>query len=153
MKLKILNKSEKRAIENKLKEQFGIESIPKTLIRLGKKFYLFSGDISKGEIFEVEKIVGIKTLGLFFAEFIDKKDLMLSIEGTQILKNQIRKNIFYLKDGFVENWLKGKQLNIETKEKGLLIIKNGEDFLGTGKASKNKIGNFIPKNKRLRYGD
>jgi len=35
-------------------------------------------------------------------------------------------------------------------KKGFVIMKHRDDFLGTGKASENKIGNFIPKNRRLR---
>ncbi|MBI2044555.1 hypothetical protein HYT23_00700 [Candidatus Pacearchaeota archaeon] len=34
--------------------------------------------------------------------------------------------------------------------KGFVIIKHKDDFLGTGKASELKISNFIPKNRRLR---
>lgn len=34
--------------------------------------------------------------------------------------------------------------------KGFVIMKYKNDFLGTGKASENKITNFIPKNRRLR---
>jgi len=30
-------------------------------------------------------------------------------------------------------------------------MKYKNDFLGTGKASENKIGNFIPKNRRLKH--
>ena len=36
-------------------------------------------------------------------------------------------------------------------KKGFVIMKCEDDFLGTGKASENKIGNFIPKNRRLKY--
>ena len=46
--------------------------------------------------------------------------------------------------------MKGHELPIKTGKRGFLIMKHGEDFLGAGKASENKIGNFIPKNRRLK---
>ena len=46
--------------------------------------------------------------------------------------------------------MKGHELPIKTGKHGFLIMKHGEDFLGTGKASEEKIGNFIPKNRRLK---
>ena len=45
----------------------------------------------------------------------------------------------------------GQELNINSGKKGLLVMKHGEDFLGCGKASEEKIGNFIPKSRRLKY--
>jgi len=44
----------------------------------------------------------------------------------------------------------GRELNIKTGKRDFLIIKHGDDFLGTGKVSEEKIGNFIPKNRRLK---
>ena len=36
------------------------------------------------------------------------------------------------------------------RKHGFLAMKQKDDFLGTGKASAEKIGNFIPKNRRLK---
>ena len=63
---------------------------------------------------------------------------------------EITKNIFSLNSEQAEQWMKGHELQIKTGMKGFVAIKYEEDFLGTGKASENKIGNFIPKNRRLR---
>jgi len=49
--------------------------------------------------------------------------------------------------------MQGSELQITTGKKGYIIIKYKNDFLGTGKASENKITNFIPKNRRLKYKD
>jgi NOL1/NOP2/fmu family ribosome biogenesis protein len=75
----------------------------------------------------------------------------LSIEGTQLLKDQITKNIFELDEKQAEQWMMGQELNLTTGKKGFYIIKFKDDLLGTGKISENKISNFVPKSRRLKY--
>jgi NOL1/NOP2/fmu family ribosome biogenesis protein len=148
--LKILNKREKAEIEKKLKEQFGIEEVPGIIVRRGEeRLFLFSGDMSEKDIKKLEAIVPIERVGFYFAKIMGN-DIRLSIEGSQILSAQINKNIFELDEKQAEEWMKGHELPIKTGKHGFLIMKHGEDFLGTGKASEEKIGNFIPKNRRLK---
>ena len=148
--LKILNQSEKREIEKKLEKQFGIEDIPYTIIMSGKeKLFLFSGSLDEKDIKKIWEIVPVERMGIYFAKII-KGDLKLSIEGTQILKNQIKKNLFTLDSEQAEEWMMGRDLNIKTGKKGFLVMKYEDDFLGCGKASEEKIGNFIPKSRRLK---
>jgi NOL1/NOP2/fmu family ribosome biogenesis protein len=148
--LKILRKKEKEEVEKKLSEQFGIEEIPGVLAMRGKdRLFFFSGNFREKQIKVLEKCVFIERIGIYFAKIIGK-DIRLSIEGVQILKNQITKNIFELDENQTEEWMKGRELPIKTGEHGFLIMKSKEDFLGTGKASEEKIGNFIPKNRRLK---
>jgi NOL1/NOP2/fmu family ribosome biogenesis protein len=75
----------------------------------------------------------------------------LSIEGSQFLKNQITKNIFNLDSKQAEQWMLGQELPIVTDKKGFFIMKFNDDFLGTGKVSENRITNFVPKNRRLKF--
>jgi len=148
--IKILNQHEKRQIEKKLNEQFGIENVPGLIVRRGEeRLFLFSGNFSEKDIKQLEKCTFIERTGVYFARLIGD-DLRLSIEGSQILKGQITKNIFELDSSQAEEWMKGRELLIKTGKHGFLIMRHGEDFLGTGKASEEKIGNFIPKNRRLK---
>jgi len=148
--LKILNESEKRKIEKELEEQFGIRNIPGLILRRGEeRLFLFSGSFDKKEIKNLEKIVPVERIGVYFAKLMDGK-VKLSIEGTHALKNQIKKNIFELEENQVENWMKGQELLVKTGKRGFLVMKYKNDFLGTGKASEEKIGNFIPKSRRLK---
>ena len=148
--LKILNKSEKREIERELEEQFGIKNIPGLILRRGEeRLFLFSGSFNKKEIKNLEKIVPVERIGVYFAKLMDGR-VKLSIEGTYALKNQIEKNIFELEENQVENWMKGQELPVKTGKRGFLVMKYKNDFLGTGKASEEKIGNFIPKSRRLK---
>jgi len=148
--LKILNKTEKANIEKQLNEQFGIKSIPGIITRRGEeRLFLFSGSLNEKDISQIEKFAFIERLGVYFAKLFDGK-IRLSIEGSQTLKDQISKNIFELDDKQAEDWMKGRELPIKTGKRDFMIMKHGEDFLGTGKASEEKIGNFIPKNRRLK---
>jgi len=151
--LKFFNKSEKEKLLGQLEEQFGITEIPWKIAHLGKeRIVLFSGDLSENEIFQIDDIARIEGVGIYFAKIDENTgDIRLSIEGTQLLKEQITKNIFELNAEQAEQWMLGQELNIATGKRGFLIMKFGEDFLGTGKASENKIGNFVPKSRRLKY--
>ncbi len=151
----ILTKKEKTKIENLLKDQFGINKIPGILNKRGEeKIFIFQGNMFPKEIKELEQLTQIERVGIYFAKiFRDRqgqKQIRLSIEGTQILKDQFTKNIFELDDELLQKWMQGQELNIKTGKKGFLIMKYKDDFLGTGKASEEKIGNFIPKSRRLK---
>ncbi len=149
--LKFFNKKEKEKLLKRLNEQFGIKELPWKIAQLGKeKIILFSGDISEKEIEEIDRFARIEGIGLYFAKEQNGK-LRLSIEATQLLKDQIRKNIFELNEKQAEQWMLGQELNIKPGKKDFLIMKFKDDFLGTGKASEEKITNFVPKPRRLKY--
>ncbi len=152
MNLKIMNKNEKDEILGKLNKQFGITKIPGEIIMRGKeRMFLFTGEIDKNQLRVLEEITPIERVGAYFAKRVENIDeVRLSIEGTQIFADQIKDNIFELSDDQVEEWMKGRELQIKTGKKGFLAMKYKENFLGTGKASEEKIGNFIPKNRRLK---
>lgn len=148
--LKILNKNQKKEIENLLKKQFGIDKIPGIIVRRGEeRLFLFSGDFDEKQIRRLERNVIIERIGVYFATVIGN-EIRLSIEGSQALKSQIKKNIFSLNSDQAEEWMKGRELLVKTGKRGFLIMKYKDDFLGTGKASEEKIGNFIPKSRRLK---
>jgi len=153
--LKILNEKEKNGIIKKLNEQFGINEIPGIIVKRGtERLFLFQGDFSKQEIKFMERTIPIERVGVYFAKIFKertgKEKIRLSIEGTQILKKQIKKNIFELNEEQMEKWMKGQELLISTQKKDFLVMKYNDNFLGTGKASEKKITNFIPKNRRLK---
>jgi NOL1/NOP2/fmu family ribosome biogenesis protein len=150
MTLKILSNSEKQRIEKRLNENYGIEKIPGMIVQIGKeRLFIFQGAFNEKQIKKIESLIPIERVGVYFAKIVDK-DIKLSIEGVQILKSQIKKNIFQLNDEQTQEWMLGRDLEIQTGKKGFIIIKNKEDFLGSGKASAEKLGNFIPKSRRLR---
>ncbi len=147
-----LSNQETQEILSKLNAQFGIQKIPGKLIKIGKeRIFLFQGEFSEEQIKNLEKITFIERIGIYIgAIFLPTNEIRLSIEATQILKDQITKNISEIEDKQLDSWMHGQELNIQTELKGIIIIKHKEDYLGCGKASENKIGNFIPKSRRLK---
>ena len=56
--MKILSEKQKKEIEEKLEERFGIKEIPgKIVMRGGESLFLYSGSLDEKEIREIEEIV------------------------------------------------------------------------------------------------
>lgn len=111
--IKILNQIERKQIEDKLKEQFGIKEIPgKIVMRGAERLFFFTGEIDEIEIRKIEEVAPIEKIGVYFAKIIND-DIKLTIEGTQILKEQINKGIFEINDERAEEWMMGRELNIK----------------------------------------
>ena len=148
--LKILNEKEKKALVEKLNLTFGIKKISGTIIMRGKeRIFLFSGSFSEQEIKRLEKIAFIERAGVYLGKD-EEFGIRLSIEGSQILKNEISKNVVELNEEEAETWMQGHEVLKKNDVTGPVIIKYQNDFLGTGKASAEKITNFIPKSRRLK---
>ncbi len=149
-KLKILTQKEKEELVAQLKKQFGIKEFNGIISMRGReRLFLFQGALAKKQIRELESTLPLERVGIYFGKEING-ELRLSIEGAQILKDQITKNIFELNDKQLESWMRGNELNVESGMKGFVVIKYKSDFLGCGKASAEKITNFVPKNRRVR---
>jgi NOL1/NOP2/fmu family ribosome biogenesis protein len=151
--LRFYTKQEKEKLVQQLNEQFGIKEIPWEVAKLGKeRIILFSGDMSEKDLIKFDYLARIEGVGLYFAKIDEHtKDIRLSIEGANLLKDQITKNIFEMDEKQAEQWMLGQELNITTGKKGFFIMKFKDDILGTGKISENKISNFVPKSRRLKY--
>jgi len=148
--LQILTEKEKKKILNQLKEQFGVKKIPGTLLKRGKeRIFLYQGSFNKEEIRNLEKITFIERVGVYFGKK-EKQGIRLSIEGSQILKNQITKNVVRLNEKEMQTWMMGHELIKKTGIRDFVIMKYENDMLGTGRASEEKITNFIPKSRRLK---
>jgi len=142
-------KFRKRLIR-KLNEQFGITHIPGKIMRnKQEQYFLFKGNYTKTQIRELERATSIEKIGIYFANEFNK-EIRLSIEGSQILKDQITKNIVELPEKEAQVWIMGHEIIKKTNLKGFVIMKYKNEMLGTGKASENKITNFIPKSRRLK---
>jgi len=63
----------------------------------------------------------VERVGIYFAKVIND-EIRLSIEGVQILKDQITKNIFELNQEQAKEWMQGQELPIQTGKKGFLIM-------------------------------
>ena len=150
MNFEIFNEKRKKEFEEKLKKQFGIKEVSGLLVKKGaERIFLFQGELSKETLRKLEEKIPIERIGIYFAKEVNNY-VRLSIDGAQLLKDQINKNIFNLNKEQSEKWIKGEELQIKNKKRDFLIMKYKGDILGTGKASENKISNYLPKNRRLK---
>ncbi|MDA3836601.1 MAG: hypothetical protein PF542_03180 [Nanoarchaeota archaeon] len=147
----ILEGKELKKFKEQLEEQFGITEIPGKVIKRGKeKVFLFTGDFTEKEMKTLGYEVFVERAGTYIAK--DMEDAFrLSIEGSQIFKNQITKNIVELNEEEMDTWMHGSEVLKKTGLKGYVVMKYKNDMLGCGKASEQKITNFIPKSRRLKY--
>jgi 16S rRNA (cytosine1407-C5)-methyltransferase len=147
--MKPLPSTDKKRIIEKLDKQFGIKKIPQLIILFGKeKLRLYSGNLLKEELYHLNNEIRIENMGLYFAK-IENEDIRLTIDGVQVLKEQISKNILELTDEQALEWFKGNDLQIKT-DYSWKILKNKNEFIGCGKSTGEKISNFMPKERRIK---
>jgi len=150
MNIRFIKSSEKKRILQKLNEQFGIEKLPYLLIESGReKIRAFSGNLLKEEIKLLSRLVNIELIGIYLIKREKDIDLRLSLDAIHLLKDQVKNNIIEINESQLNDWIRGNDLNIQA-EKGIVIIRHKEDFIGCGKSNSQKIFNYIPKERRLR---
>lgn len=148
--LDILNSKEIKEIKKILAGQFGFNKELDYAFLKNKegKVFLLSRDFARLNT----KGLRIDSLGLYFGK-IEKGEMRLSIEGSQIIGPYCTKNVLKISDDDMLFWMAGDDLEIEDDLRGVYIIKNNNDFLGCGKASGGKIYNFVPKVRRVKLSD
>jgi NOL1/NOP2/fmu family ribosome biogenesis protein len=149
MNVRFIKSNEKRDITQSLNEQFGLTELPFLLIESGKeKIRGFTGHMSKDEMVELSKLANIEIVGLYIIK--READLRLSLDATHLLSKQLTKNIIDINDEQYQQWIRGNDLAIQTEESGTVLIRYNNDFIGCGKSNKEKIFNYVPKDRRLR---
>jgi|APSaa5957512576_1039674.scaffolds.fasta_scaffold39109_2 NOL1/NOP2/fmu family ribosome biogenesis protein len=142
----LLNSKDIKNLNKQLKDQFGNEFNFKDYVvfRTPKdRIYIINREFGEHDFSKIR----INNVGLYFLSIV-KDGLRLSIDGSQLFK--AKKNILELdKKGF-EKWMTGEELILE-KENGYFLIKYNDDFLGCGKSTGNKILNYVPKARRVKF--
>lgn len=147
--MKPLPNTDKKRIIQKLNEQFGINEIPQLIILFGKeKLRLYSGNLLKEELYHLNNELRVENIGLYFAKW-ENDEVRLTIDGVQMFKDQITKNILELNNEQALEWLKGNDLDIKM-DNSWKILKHKNEFLGCGKSTGEKISNFMPKERRIK---
>ena len=144
--LKILKKKEVKNILSLLDKQFNFKDRLDYVFLQNEKGKLF---IANKDVFDIDfKKIRINSLGLYFGQLKDN-EIRLSIEGSQLIGPSSKKNILELTNKQKEEWMKGIDISYNGKP-GFVLIKYGNDFIGCGKITKDKILNFVPKERRLK---
>lgn len=145
---KFLSKREYFKILEKIKQQYGIKELSLDyvfLINKEKKLYLVSKDICKIDISKLR----VNSIGLYFCK-LEKDGPRLTIEGSQLVGKLVTKNIIELNQNQLIKWLRGENISVTGNVEGFVIIKNKNDFYGTGKLKENTLINYLPKERRLK---
>jgi len=149
MKFKYLKSKHKKDLLLQFKELFGISSLPGVLFEAGKdKIRAFSGNMTKEELQEISGILNVELVGLYLIRQ-EKNILRLSMDGCQLLKNQIKNNIFELSDEQFYDWIRRKDLALSL-DRGTWAIKYKKDFISCGYSNTEKLFNFVPKSRSIR---
>jgi NOL1/NOP2/fmu family ribosome biogenesis protein len=146
--LKILNTREVKEILNILKKQFGYSEKPDYcwLISPKQKVYIVNSDINKIDLNSVR----IDSIGLYFGEYKDKK-FRLSLEGSMLIGDKLKKNVVELNVNERNQWLKGEDLIKDLGEEArFIVLKNKDDIIGCGRYKEGRVFNYMPKERRLR---
>lgn len=148
MKAKVLNSREVKKIINLLKEQFLIKDLKLDYVFiLGKEGKLYVIDKKLGEL--DMKGLRVNSLGMYFGK-LESDGVRLSIEGSQLVGPLAKKNVVSLSDGDIARWVSGSDLDLKGSYDGFVIVKYKDDFFGSGKFSKGRLLNFVPKSRRVK---
>jgi len=147
--MKPLPSSQKKKILKQLNNQFGITNLPYLFLQFGKeKLRVYSGNLSKPELTDLDKNTRIENIGLYFAK-IQPDGIRLTLDGIQLVKDQVTKNTLEINNNQAEEWFKGNDLDIQS-DQAFKILKNNNEFIGCGKSTGNRITNFVPKERRIK---
>ncbi len=131
-----------------IKSQYGaVPSFFETAVFLisgREKIYLITRSVDQ---FPLDQI-NLNSAGLYIAE-LKNGQIRLSIEGAQLIGPFASKNICEVQENKAKDWLQGKDIEVEGSFDGFVIIKQGNDFLGSGKFKDGVVFNYVPKTRRI----
>ena len=144
-KLKILNRKNIKKIIELIKTQWDSDiELDYVFLRNEKgKIFIVNRDVEKVDLNKVR----VNSVGMYFG-LMNDNEIRLSIEGSQIVGPNAKKNVLELNDVEAKEWLRGEEL-LKSEEKGFMIIKHDDDFLGCGKSTGEKVLNFVSKARRV----
>lgn len=126
----MMGDDERRYFKLRLKKQYGVEGAFNDFVLL----VAGQGRIraTTKETFEVAKrLRKVQQVGVYIAK-ISKGDIILSIEGSQILDGGITKNVLDLDEDCAEKWMRAEVLEIPGKYEGKYVVgRLGDLYLGS----------------------
>ena len=153
--LKILNSRETKHILEKLSEQYNY-TYDRTsqeyvfLMNKDNRIYLISRSI---ELLPYQEMK-IDSIGMYLGELY-KESIRLSIEGSQFIGPESKKNVIDLDKNQMIEWIKGGDIEHTDTGRDFIIIRYKDsqtgyiDYLGAGKFKDGKIMNYVSKSRRL----
>jgi len=143
--LKILNNREKKDVLKIIEKQWNAKlKLEYVFLKNNKnRIFIVIKDIDKIDFSKLR----VNSIGMYFCDL--ENEIRLSIEGSQIVGPKATHNVVEINDEQTKKWLQGNDLEFKGDYSGFLIIKNNNDFLGTGKYKDGKVLNYISKSRRV----
>jgi NOL1/NOP2/fmu family ribosome biogenesis protein len=161
--IKFLNAKEAREIAKLINDQwdagFAFEDF---VLRSRKdKLYIVSRDLDLIDF----KHYNIEQFGLYVAHINERNEVRLSIEGSQLIGPNAKKNVIEISPNLAKLWMAGQDIPFKTDCSGTVIVRSGDDHLGCGKVVTKEVSvsdaegnekkemqqtilNFVPKTRR-----
>ena len=147
--MKLLSPRERKFLENRLKGLYGVEDGFKDLIliKCGRGRIRAT---TKETLELASRLRGIQQIGLYVMK-ISNGNISLSVEGSQLLDDEIKNNIIELDEEQAEKWMKAIPIKTEVAYRGKYVVgKSNRLYLGSARVSR---GGFlypqIPKWRRI----
>jgi len=147
--LYFLNSKERREIIRFLESQFNYKGrIDEGMLMnwLDDVFIVSTG--IKG--IDLEKL-RIKKIGIQLGR-VAKEELILTIEGAQLVGNDCAKNIIDISDVQAKLWFEGRDIGMNLEDKkmdaSIYLIRNNGDFIGCAKFRQEKLINNVLRDRR-----
>ncbi|MBN2458207.1 hypothetical protein JXB31_03700 [Candidatus Woesearchaeota archaeon] len=145
-KLKILNSKEKKALLRCIDEQYGCMPDPSLtyLMNSSGKVYIINPDLSRLD----DRCFRTDSVGLYLGTKTPE-GVRLSIEGSQIIGRDAKRNIIDVKSADAKRWLYGENISTDEQDScGFVIVRCKCDIIGCGKIKDGHVLNYVPKARR-----
>ncbi len=156
----LMNSKEKKNFLKIIEERFDCDISDfkdSVLIKAGHRIYLTNRELEKINTSDLK----IDNIGLYIATIEEKLNkearVRLSIEGSQIIGPRAKKNILEINREQLKGWFFGNDFEVSKGncERGFVILKYKNDFVGCGNLTKKEGGyeikNYVPKERRLKH--
>lgn len=152
VKLIFLNKKERQKVFDALNECYGFEKF-----EIFEKYEILSreNDDDSEKIFLLSKNavdidfenLRIDSMGLYFGEF-KKGQFSLSIDGSHIIGKFCTRNVLDLEREQLNRYISGENVDF-SHEDSFVLVKFGNDYLGSARLKDNVLINNMPKERRV----
>ena len=147
--MKLLNLRERKFLEDRLRSLYGVEAGfgDLVLIKCGRGRIRAT---TKETLELASRLRGIQQIGLYVMK-VANGDISLSVEGSQLLGDEIKSNVIKLDEGQVEKWMKAIPIKMEITYHGRYVVgKFNRLYLGSAMVSRNGfLYPQIPKWRRI----
>jgi NOL1/NOP2/fmu family ribosome biogenesis protein len=150
MQVKKMSENEKRELDKIVEKNYGAEidlSSFDCYINNRNEIYIVSKSVD-------ERLISIASyVGMYFGRLKRNEKIQLSVEGSQIVGRLANKNIAIVDDENISRYMEGLECKwnelVNCEVNNFVLIKNGNDFFGSGILREDKIESLAPKARRI----